>query len=780
MQPLPKVLELYLEITRYPILAKQIRKRMREELFSRHVIDLDIFENEVLQKAIESQELEGLDTPYEQESLENWEERLQIIRDQLTDFYFAYNLPHSLFVEIVQSLIKQQNTRQEGGVIPFSVELAPWAILFAKGKEYENYPAEERSRIQHHLQEILVVLIKGLISDQLGFMRIAKNFFTIADLEEIRERRIGRGKIGGKAAGLLLAHKILQQSQQAGEIDLEFPLIVPESYYIGADVFHEFFSMNVLHDFLNQKYKTGEAIAADYPRLIESVINSTFPEEVSDGLRQVLEKIGPSPLIVRSSSLLEDNFGSAFAGKYESFFCPNQGTPEQNLAALCEAIKRIYASVDNPSALLYRQHKGLIDSDERMAILIQKVVGGRHDRYFFPSMAGVAFSRNPYRWTRKIRREDGLLRLVWGMGTRAVERVANDYPRMVALSHPTLRPEKGSLEEKKYSQHYVDVVDLDDNQFKTLPISQLISARHTGIRMLASVEKEDYLQPIYSLGSDLDPESMVLTFDGLVQDERLMSQMKQILKTLEYHYEYPVDVEFAADILNNKARPDYQIYLLQCRPLTSQDWGTSPSLPNDLAQEDKIFVGRRMVPQGVVRGVRYVVYVAPQQYSRIPDQVAKREIGRVVGRLNKRLKGERFILLGPGRWGSSNIDLGVNVSYADIYNTQLLGEIAMEQSGETPELSYGTHFFQDLVESGIYPLALCPAEPGEEFNAAFLDSAPNVLADLLPADREYSSVIKVIEVPAVSGGRFLDIIMDADKETALGYLNGTNIEATPV
>jgi hypothetical protein len=769
MQPPPKVLSLYLEITRYPILAKKIRERMREEIFAHHVVEPDVFEQEVVDKAIQSQVLEGLPHPYEDEPQDVWQERVQRIRDHLTDFYFAYNLPHPLFADIVQSLLCQRRPNQEF-VLTFNPELAPWDLLFAKGEEYEAYPPQQKAKVKHHLQEILVVLIKGMISDQLGFVGIAKNFFTIADLREIRRRRIGRGKIGGKAAGLLLAHKILQYAQNRQELELKIPLVVPDSYFIGADLFYEFHDLNNLHNFHNQKYKTHEEIAAEYPQVVQALVAARFPEEVTARLREILAEIGPSPVIVRSSSLLEDSFGSAFAGKYESFFCPNQATPAENLVALSDAIKRVYASVYNPNAFLYRQHKGLIDYDERMAILIQKVVGKPTGRHFFPTVAGVAFSRNPFRWNRKIRREDGFLRLVCGLGTRAVERMANDYPRMVALSHPQLRPEKTAHEIKKYSQHVVDAVDLVNNRFVSLPVEEIISGDYPGIRLLAALDRGDYVQGIFSLGSDLDPKSLVLTFDGLVQDKLFMSEMKAILKTLERFYQVPVDVEFAADILSCHPRPEYRIHLLQCRPLTSRDWREGPPLPANVPEPEKIFTAQKLVPQGVVTGIRYVVYVDPEVYSRGPDYSTKLEIARVVGRLNKQLEGQNFILLGPGRWGSSNIDLGVKVTYADIYNTRVLVEIAMEKGGETPEVSYGTHFFQDLVESGIYPLPLYPNEPGVIFNRAFLNRAPNILAELLPGDAAYSDYVKVIDVPSVSQGRFMEIVMNAERETAIAYL----------
>jgi len=766
---MPKVLELYLEITRYPILAKKIRERMRQELFARRIVTPDAFEQEVREKAVRSQYLEGLDDPYTQESPEVWLERVQQIRDYLTDFYFAYNLPHSLFAEIVQSVLKDRKPDREV-ILTFNPELAPWDMLFAKAEEYEAYPPEEKDKVKHHLREIIVVLIKGMISDQLTFVGIAKHFFTIADLKEIRRRRIGRGKIGGKAAGMLLAYKILQHALETGEIELPHPLSIPDSYFIGSDVFYEFHQLNDLHDFHNQKYKAPDEIIAEYPRVVKAFTNGRFPESVLSRLRDLLEEVGPTPLIVRSSSLLEDNFGSSFAGKYDSFFCPNQGTLDENLTALAEAIKCVYASVHNPNAMLYRRQKGLLDYDERMAVLIQKVEGTRFRDYHFPAAAGVAFSRNPFRWNRKIRREDGFLRMVWGLGTRAVDRVANDYPRMVALSHPHLRPEKTAKEVRKYSQHFVDLIDLRDNRMKTLPVTEVISAKYPGIRLIASLDKGDYIFPIFSLGADLEPEAMILTFDGLVKEASFIATMSTILKTLEKHYQVPVDVEFAVDILTERPRPMYNFHLLQCRPLISQEWGEEITLPTDIAESDILFSAHKLVPHGVVSGIRYIVYVDPKIYSRIADPSTKLEVARVVGRLNKRLEGEQFILMGPGRWGSSNINLGVKVTYADIYNTRVLVEIAMGKDGETPEVSYGTHFFQDLVEARIYPLPLYPDSDGVIFNRPFFDHAPNVLPQLLPADAAYADYIKVIDVPAVSDGRRVEIVMNADQEEAIAYL----------
>jgi hypothetical protein len=781
---MPKVLALYLKIAQYPILARRIRERMRQEIFSRGIISSPVFEEEVREKAVLSQKREGLYDPLVQEAPEIWEGRMEWIRAHLTDFYFAYNLPHELFEDIVQDIIAVggvSDAEPEDVILPFNPEIAPWDLLFAQGEEFESYPPERRAKVQHHLQEIIVVLIKAMISDQLSFVGIAKEWFTIADLKEIRRRRIGRGKIGGKAAGLMLAWKILQQEEERtadGQdltdwgVDIKSHLSIPESYFIGADVFYGFLSLNRLHDTLNQKYKTREQIEADYPAIRQAYIGGRFPDDIVYSLRELLKEVGDAPLIVRSSSLLEDNFGTSFAGKYDSFFCPNQGTPEENLEALTLAISKVYASVPSPVPILYRQHMGLVDYDERMAVLVQKVKGTQCCNFFFPALAGVGFSLNPFRWNPRIRQEDGFLRVVWGLGTRAVERVASDYPRMVALSHPQLRPEAGAEEIKHYSQHFIDLIDLADNQLKTLPISEVLSVDYPSVRFLASVDKGDYLQPMFSVGGvpDADPQKLVLTFDSLLKQTTLVPLMKAILKKLERRYGWPVDIEFTVDIGSEYPQPSLRVHLVQCRPQSSHESDWRIQIPTTIPEENILFSANKLVPHGLVPQIRYVVYVDPEKYDRIPDPATKLQLARVIGHINRRLEGQRFILMGPGRWGSSNIDLGLKVTYADIHNTSVLAEIALARGDGTPELSYGTHFFQNLVEARIYPLPLYPHQNDCVFDTAFFQESPNVLKDLLPSDGKYADYIRVIDLPAVTDGRYLEVVMDSEKGKALGYL----------
>jgi hypothetical protein len=766
----PKVMEVYLKLSEYPILARQIRQRMREELFARGVIGESQFEQEVHSTAIRSQKQEGLTDPLIQEPAEQWSERLRIVRDHLTDFYFALNLPYAAFENVARSVLSARR-RGEDIILTFNPELAPWYLLFAQAAEFEQLPPKEKEKVRHHLQQIAVVLIRGMISDQLEFVGVARHYFDTFDLRKIYQRRFGRGKIGGKAAGMMLAHKILMTANGDDGPDLSDQVVIPESYFIGADIYYDFMAHNQLFRYSDQKYKSRQEIEVDYPVIRQHFMKGEFPEYVMTGLRGMLGRMGSCPLIVRSSSLLEDNFGRSFAGKYDSFFCPNQGSLDENLNALLDAIRAVYASTLNPSALFYRQQTGLTDYDERMAVLIQEVQGSRYGRYLFPAIAGVGFSQNPFRWTPKIRREDGFLRLVWGLGTRAVERVAGDYPRMVALSHPQLRPEITAKEIRKYSQRFVDVIDLEGNRLRTLPVHDVLGADYPGVELLASVEDGDYVRPIHFLGDSFPATSLVLTFQRLLKTETFTSLLKAILRRLERAYGRPVDVEFTVEIVPEYPSPRFVVHLLQCRPLSRQQTSPEMRIPQYIQPDDVVFTSTRLVPHGVVAGIEFVVYVDPARYTQVPDSETKYEIGRVVGRLNSLLEGRRFILVGPGRWGSTNIDLGVRVTYADIYNARMLIEVAFAGPEGTPEVSYGTHFFQDLVESNIYPLPLYPDDRGAVYKQGFFRSSPNQLTSLLPDAVQVADYVRVIDVRRATGGGVLNVVMNSDEEKAVGYIH---------
>jgi hypothetical protein len=553
-------------------------------------------------------------------------------------------------------------------------------------------------------------------------------------------------------------------------------VMIPQSFFIGADVFYDFTSLNRL-EHINQKYKSQDEIRAEYPQIRAAYERARFPEEVAERLRDILREVGNTPLIVRSSSLLEDSLGTSFAGKYASYFCPNQGTPKENLRDLILAICHTYASVYSPDALFYRRRMGLLDYDERMAILLQQVQGETYKQYFFPTLAGVAFSRCPIVWNSRLRPEEGFVRLVTGLGTRAVERVGEDYPRLITLSHPTLRPEVSLSDIRRYSQHMLDLIDLRNNLLTTLPVREALDLDYPSLLWMASVAQDDYLSPLSFVTPELSPDGLVLTFENLLKRTDFVPLLKGVLSTLAQHYQTPVDVEFTITLDSSSPKPNLTLHLLQCRPQSSMQGTAVRPVPTDLPAGDKLFLSTRMVPQGQVSQIEYIVYVDPVIYSQMDGPVRRYEVARIVGRLNKELEGRSFILIGPGRWGSGNVNLGVPVTYADIFNTRALVELAVPQQGITPEPSYGTHFFQDLVESHIYPLAVYPGEPGDSFNYSFIEQAQNRLETLLPKDASYSDCLKVVHVPQERERCYLGIVMDGKQ--ALAYLcEGTQDETS--
>lgn len=764
---------IYLALSQYPILSSRIRARMRRELFDRGVITQAEFESQARQLAIQTQEWEGLRNPYGEEPSDTWEVRLTRVRDQHTDFLFSQFLSYDLFETLVWDVLRERGVKTSELSLGVNLEVAPLEVVFEQAITIERLPPEERAALDARLKESKVVIIRTMISDQLGYLDVAKEWFTVGDLAEIRRRKIGTGRIGGKSAGMLLALRILQN---AGDPEILDCLKTPDSYFVGSDVFYTFMTINNLVRWNDQKYKTEDQMRAEHPIAVKEFEAGQFPPDILDQFRGLLEMVGKKPLIVRSSSLLEDNFGTSFAGKYESVFCPNQATPAQNLRALTRAIARVYGSTVNPGALLYRRSKRLQDYDERMAILIQTVEGEQYGQFFFPQGAGVAFSRNLYRWAPQIRREDGFMRLVWGLGTRAVDRVGNDFPRLVALSHPNLRPSTDPKLMRRYSQQYVDVIDLKDNQFKTLQVHEVLDAQYPPLRYLAQLDRDGYFESLRSSLLDGSPKQLVLTFEDLLLRTAFADKMRHILHILEQNYRTPVDLEFTLSVLNpEQSRPKLCITLLQCRPQSSLLPTESVSLPLNLVHEDIIFSTRFVVPEGVVPKVDYVVYIPPKAYFSLDSMDMRSLLVRAMARLNAALKEYLFICVGPGRWGSANSDLGVTVNYGDIYNTRALVELAGQGVGAVPEPSLGTHFFQDLLESQIYPLAIYLDDPASIFNAEFFEKTPNRVEEFIELDERLKPALKVLRVKDFRPNTHLRIVMSDEKSQAVAYVEGDNL-----
>lgn len=631
---------------------------------------------------------------------------------------------------------------------------------------YESFAAPDRELSRAVQKGLRVSLARRLLTDDVEFVNKAKRYIGVDDYHVVLHRTItpaaSHGKLGGKSAGLLLAAAIIREAHEYA--DALGDIKVPRTWYVTSDGVLSFIEQNQLDDVHNHKYLEVEQIRREYPHIVQVFRHSQFPSELAHGLALALDDLGHVPLIVRSSSLLEDRIGAAFSGKYKSLFVANRGSKAERLRALMDAIAEVYASVFGPDPIEYRANRGLLDFHEEMGIMIQEVVGCRVGPYYLPAFAGVGFSQNEFRWSPRIARDDGLLRLVPGLGTRAVDRVADDYPVLVAPGKPGLRVNVTPDEIERYAPKKIDVINLDTGRFETIAIADLLrehGREYPMVREIVSVLDNDGIPRPVGFGWDPVTVRPIVTFDGLTHNTPFITRMRALLRVLRERLEKPVDIEFASD--------GRDFYLLQCRAQSFVADAAPAPIPRDVPSDRVLFSTRRFVSNGRVPDLTHIVFVDPDGYQDLQTLQDLTDVGRAVGRLNKLLPRRQFVLIGPGRWGSrGDIKLGVRVAYSDITNSAMLMEVAARRGTYVPDVSFGTHFFQDLVEAAIRYLPLFPGEPGVVFNERFLSEAPNVLGELLPEYAHLARTLRVIDVPRATGGLILRVLMNADEEEALG------------
>jgi hypothetical protein len=290
--------------------------------------------------------------------------------------------------------------------------------------------------------------------------------------------------------------------------------------------------------------------------------------------------------------------------------------------------------------------------------------------------------------------------------------------------------------------------------------------------MLLSVMRDNYPYDPVAGKVGGSPHQWVLTFNNLILRTDFVPVMGNLLVRLEEAYGQPVDIEFTASV---DAGERVHINLLQCRPLFTPGSSVDVSVPTTLERQQILFRSHRMICGGLVEQIRYILYIDSQRYNRLARE-AKKSLGRLVGQINRHptMRDSKVLMMGPGRWGSGNIDLGVNVTYADIDNAAVLVEVALEEAGHVPEVSYGTHFFQDLVEGQTIYLPVFPDDAATEFQREFFERSPNILLELFPHAGEYESVLRLIDVPNTTGGSFAQVVADAQHRQAVCFLDGAD------
>lgn len=611
-----------------------------------------------------------------------------------------------------------------------------WDRLFLDAEDLARKEGDQREK-----EKLLDRLLRIMIGRGKRMLALAKANLSLRDLIDIKTRLIGTGYIGGKAAGMLIARKILAA-------DACFPwsryLEPHDSFYIGSDVFYTYIVENGWWK-LRMRQKTRESYFEAACLLKEQMLGGSFPDEVEEQFWRLIEYFGQSPIIIRSSSLLEDAFGNAFAGKYESIFSVNQGTPEQRYRTFRNCVRRVFASTMNEDALTYRLQRGLDQQDEQMALLVQRVSGSYRGRYFFPDLAGVGISRNTFVWKEDIDPGAGMLRLVLGLGTRAVNRAESDYPRIVALDAPLLKPHAGLEDTRKYSQHEADVLNVQENRSETVSVADIMIEDALVDRDLLGVRDHE-TNDIMRVRGTKGKEAWILTFDALLSETSLPGVMQRMLKKLERAYNYPVDTEFT---VNFTGTDTFQINLVQCRPLQTKGGGKRVKIPDDVAEHRVLFRSTGNFMGGnLIQPICRIIYVDGEAYIAL-SLTEKYDIARLIGKLN-RLGGDRnscpTLLMGPGRWGTTTPSLGVPVRFSEISNMAVMVEIEYAGRSLMPELSFGSHFFQDLVETDIFYVAIFQEREGVFFNGDRLESHNNRLPTLLPESARYAHVVTVYDL----------------------------------
>ena len=566
---------------------------------------------------------------------------------------------------------------------------------------------------------------------------MVKRNFTPEDYFAVRDHMIGTGMIGGKACGMLLARSVIRNK----EPDIADCLEPHDSFYVGSDLYYTYIVDNGLWD-LRIRQRTEEGFFTLAEEFAKKIMEGEFSPVMREQFVRIIKYYGQDPYIIRSSSILEDGFGNAFAGKYESVFCVNRGTPEERLEEFENAIKTVYASSMSLSALDYRKRRGLDKRDEQMALLIQRVSGSYYGPYYMPCAAGVGYSYSPYRIMKDSDPAAGMLRLVMGLGTSAVDRTEGSYPRIVNLDMPERSSYSSSADKHKFSQGKAEVINMTSHVLEKLPYDKL------------EAEIPGYLENVL-LEHDYDAESRLremgrprqikfISCKGLVANKKLMEQMKRMLRCIQDEYDYPVDTEFTINISDNG---DYSIDLLQCRPLQIQKTSSGTVIPEDLPEE-KILLESKGSSMGMSKaaGLDVIVYVDPVKYFNMPYK-DKPAVARLIGKLNWHFRdlGKHMMLIVPGRVGTTSPELGVPTSFADISAFEIICETEETRAGYNPELSYGSHIFQDLVEAEILYTAVFNNAKTIHFHPGKLEDSPDLIGEFSD-DEELSDIVHVFDV----------------------------------
>lgn len=566
--------------------------------------------------------------------------------------------------------------------------------------------------------------VRQLVFDLIVKYRRMKNRGVVAVFQRGRFdhysnfARIGQGSLGGKARGLAFIDSVIKNNSLCDDFQ-GVTISIPRTVVLCTDIFDTFMTENNL-------YGVALSDAADEV-ILHHFLNAHLPDRLIEDLYALIETID-RPLAVRSSSLLEDSHYQPFAGIYATYMIPQGKDRNHMFAMLSEAIKAVYASVFYAASKAYMTATSNVIDQEKMAVIIQEVVGHHHGDCYFPSFSGVGRSLNYYPINDE-QAEDGVAQVAVGLGKYIVDggmalRFCPKYPRKVLQTSTmdlALRDTQKQLDALKLDEKATDVFSVNDG----------FNITRRNIQDFAGQPVLNYLVSTYNAANDMlidnnvGPGRRVVTFANVLRDNvfPLAPATDFMLKTGQKAMGRPVEIEFAGDIDIRKGQPSPNkghIYWLQIRPIIDRKDMVEDSVINAPA-EDVILKSYTALGHGNIDEIHHIVYVRAENFSSLVTE----DIAAEMNRLNTELtaKGIFYILIGPGRWGTSDPALGIPVRWSDIANARLIVEASMGNYRIEP--SQGTHFFQNLTSFGVGYFTINPfCQDGGFFDAAYLDALP--------------------------------------------------------
>lgn len=505
--------------------------------------------------------------------------------------------------------------------------------------------------------------------------------------------RMGEGSLGGKARGLAFLNNLVYKHNLADKYE-GVKISIPRTVVIATDYFDQFILENDLQYVIDSDISDEE--------ILSEFVSSRLPERLVDELRAFVDTTR-SPLAIRSSSKLEDSSYQPFAGVYSTYMIPLAENKDQMLRMLGKAIKSVYASVFYSGSRTYIQTTGNLLSEEKMAVVVQSICGSEHDGLYYPMLSGVARSVNFYPIGNE-KAEDGIVDLAFGLGKTVVDggnslRFSPKFPKKILQLSET----KLALRD---TQKMMYALDLRAGSFK-ISRDESVNLAHIQIsEALQNYSHPELVASTYSMENNRMLPGItakgprIISFDAILKYNRypLAPILKDILEICRNELMCDIEMEFAADIEHRETGTRFNLKLLQVRPVG--EYSVDNTLSIDKVSEDmkSIFISSsKALGSGCIEGIKYIIHVPSDSF----DSAKTREMAAEIAELNNRLKEENgsYVLIGPGRWGSSDPWLGIPVVWSDISEAKIIVETAIP--GYRIEPSQGTHFFQNITSLGV-------------------------------------------------------------------------------